>query len=41
MWGDRVPEEEEVEQLAQCFEYEWMQAVMTMLRHWGVAPTWY
>ncbi|TPX11135.1 uncharacterized protein E0L32_007996 [Thyridium curvatum] len=41
MWGGRYPEPEESEQLAQCFEYEWSQAVAGMLRHWPVPPTWY
>ncbi|ORY55643.1 uncharacterized protein BCR38DRAFT_122904 [Pseudomassariella vexata] len=41
MWGGRDPSQEEADQLAQCFEYEWAQAVANMLRHWSVAPTWY
>ena len=41
MWQDRSPSEEEADQLAQCFEYEWTQAVDTMLRHWPNTPTWY
>ncbi|KAI1392600.1 uncharacterized protein F4822DRAFT_441482 [Hypoxylon trugodes] len=41
MWGGRDPTQEEADQLAQCFEYEWTQAVENMLRHWPVAPTWY
>ncbi|KAK8043473.1 hypothetical protein PG993_005903 [Apiospora rasikravindrae] len=41
MWQDRSPTEEEADQLAQCFEYEWTQAVDTMLRHWPNSPTWY
>lgn len=41
MWGGRDPSQEEAEQLAQCFEHEWTQAVDNMLRHWSVAPTWY
>ncbi|KAK8132291.1 hypothetical protein PG999_000464 [Apiospora kogelbergensis] len=41
MWQDRSPTEEEADQLAQCFEYEWAQAVDTMLRHWPNSPTWY
>ncbi|KAK8061929.1 hypothetical protein PG994_008295 [Apiospora phragmitis] len=41
MWQDRSPTEEEADQLAQCFEYEWTQAVDTMLRHWPNPPTWY
>ncbi|CAM1506181.1 Fc.00g058220.m01.CDS01 [Cosmosporella sp. VM-42] len=41
MWGDMVPTEDEVKQLAACFEYEWNGAVDTMLRHWTFAPTWY
>ncbi len=41
MWAGRQPEPQEADQLAQCFEYEWIQAVTTMLRHWSVPPTWY
>ncbi|KAI8627804.1 hypothetical protein F5Y19DRAFT_155537 [Xylariaceae sp. FL1651] len=40
MWGGRDPSPEEVEQLTQCFRYEWTQAVDKMLRHWPAAPTW-
>ncbi|KAI1077458.1 hypothetical protein F5B20DRAFT_551302 [Whalleya microplaca] len=41
MWGGRDPTQEEADQLAQCFEWEWTQAVENMLRHWAVSPTWY
>jgi hypothetical protein len=41
MWGDTEPTAEEIQQLAQCFEYEWTQALNTMLRHWSRSPTWY
>ncbi|KAI0393069.1 hypothetical protein F5Y17DRAFT_459293 [Xylariaceae sp. FL0594] len=41
MWGGRHPTPEEAEQLAQCFVYEWTQAVDKMLRHWPNSPTWY
>lgn len=41
MWGGREPSPEEADQLAQCFEFEWNNAVNTMLRHWSVTPTWY
>jgi len=41
MWGGHDPDEVEVDQLAQCFETEWSQAVQTMMRHWSVPPTWY
>ncbi|KAB5517389.1 hypothetical protein GE09DRAFT_1208589 [Coniochaeta sp. 2T2.1] len=41
MWGDRDPEQGEVDQLAAVFEYEWSMAVQTMLRHWHGTPTWY
>ncbi|KAI0161972.1 hypothetical protein GGR57DRAFT_498317 [Xylariaceae sp. FL1272] len=41
MWGGRDPTPEEAEQLAQCFQYEWSQAVDQMLRHWPASPTWY
>jgi hypothetical protein len=39
MWGGRVPEAEEADQLAQCFTYEWDGAVGHMLRHWETPPT--
>ncbi|KAI0475743.1 hypothetical protein GGR56DRAFT_674273 [Xylariaceae sp. FL0804] len=35
MWGGRDPTEDEADQLARCFEYEWIQAVTNMLRHWA------
>ena len=35
------PQPAECAQLAACFEYEWTQAVTTMLRHWATPPTWY
>ena len=41
MWGGRSPSENEAAQLAQCFEYEWTQAIDHMLRHWATPPTWY
>ncbi|KAK3695712.1 hypothetical protein B0T22DRAFT_370404, partial [Podospora appendiculata] len=41
MWAGRLPEAEEAEQLAACFKYEWEMAVLNMLRHWQVSPTWY
>ncbi|CAK7229710.1 hypothetical protein SCUCBS95973_007319 [Sporothrix curviconia] len=48
MWGYNsetgepyTPADEEVARLAQCFEYEWTQAVTTLLRHWATPPTWY
>lgn len=41
MWGDKVPTQSEMEQLATCFEVEWTRAVVTMLRHWPTPPTWY
>lgn len=41
MWGGREPSEEEADQLALCFEFEWNSAINTMLRHWSVPPTWY
>ncbi|KAF5007907.1 hypothetical protein FDECE_5822 [Fusarium decemcellulare] len=40
MWGDKTPTQEEMEQLAMCFEMEWSKAVEVMLRHWLVPPTW-
>ncbi|KAI0142027.1 hypothetical protein BJ166DRAFT_597395 [Pestalotiopsis sp. NC0098] len=42
MWGGRDPTQEEADQLGACFEWEWMRAVESMLRHWADgAPTWY
>ncbi|KAK6087800.1 hypothetical protein SCUP234_01439 [Seiridium cupressi] len=42
MWGGRDPTQEEADQLSQCFEWEWRQAVESMLRHWDTSmPTWY
>ncbi|KAH7265815.1 hypothetical protein FSOLCH5_013244 [Fusarium solani] len=41
MWGETLPTQEDVEQLASCFELEWRTAVDTMLRHWATPPTWY
>ncbi|KAK4117903.1 hypothetical protein N656DRAFT_794314 [Canariomyces notabilis] len=41
MWGETQPDEEQIQQLAACFEYEWNGAVQAMLQHWTVAPTWY
>jgi hypothetical protein len=39
MWGGRVPETEEADQLALCFAYEWNDAMEQMLRHWETPPT--
>ena len=39
MWGGRVPETEEAQQLAACFAWEWNEALDQMLRHWDVPPT--
>ena len=41
MWGTKSPTAEEINQLAACFEYEWVTAIEVMLRHWKIAPTWY
>ncbi|ETS84394.1 hypothetical protein PFICI_02419 [Pestalotiopsis fici W106-1] len=42
MWGGRDPSQEEADQLGACFEWEWMQAIENMLRHWADGPpTWY
>ena len=41
MWGGRMPEPDEADQLAACFQYEWDTAIHNMLRHWQVSPTWY
>ncbi|CAG8950073.1 hypothetical protein HYFRA_00008306 [Hymenoscyphus fraxineus] len=39
MWGGRVPEPDEAQQLAACFAYEWKMALDQMLRHWETPPT--
>jgi hypothetical protein len=39
MWGGRVPDSLEARQLADCFEYEWTEALEQMLRHWQSPPT--
>ncbi|KAE9380434.1 hypothetical protein N431DRAFT_432707 [Stipitochalara longipes BDJ] len=39
MWGGRVPETEEAQQLALCFAWEWNEAIEQMLRHWDTPPT--
>lgn len=41
MWAEYEPTADELAQLTQCFEYEWTQAISTMLRHWSMPPTWY
>ncbi|KAK3364611.1 hypothetical protein B0T25DRAFT_69795 [Lasiosphaeria hispida] len=40
MWGGRQPSDEEAQELAACFQYEWDTAVQKMLRHWQATPTW-
>ncbi|KAE8450269.1 hypothetical protein EG329_006697 [Mollisiaceae sp. DMI_Dod_QoI] len=39
MWGGRTPEAAEAQQLADCFAYEWNDALAQMLRHWDTPPT--
>jgi len=39
MWGGRDPSAEEAQQLADCFAYEWNEALRQMLRHWATPPT--
>ncbi len=41
MWGDETPTSDQLVQLATCFETSWMTAIVTMLRHWSISPTWY
>lgn len=41
MWGSMEPTDEQIEQLAACFEHAWSEAVDNMLRHWTHSPTWY
>ncbi|KAG9245530.1 hypothetical protein BJ878DRAFT_533844 [Calycina marina] len=38
MWGGRVPQPEETKQLADCFAWEWNEALEQMLRHWETPP---
>ncbi|TVY31029.1 hypothetical protein LHYA1_G000263 [Lachnellula hyalina] len=39
MWGGRIPEAEEAQQLADCLAWEWHEALEQMLRHWENPPT--
>ena len=39
MWGGRVPEADEAQQLAACFAWEWNEALEQLLRHWDTPPT--
>ncbi|TVY48086.1 hypothetical protein LOCC1_G002050 [Lachnellula occidentalis] len=39
MWGGRMPEAEEAQQLAECLAWEWHGALDQMLRHWENPPT--
>jgi hypothetical protein len=39
MWGGRIPDALEAQQLADCFAYEWTEALEQMLRHWETPPT--
>jgi hypothetical protein len=39
MWGGRTPEVDEARQLADCFSWEWNEALGQMLRHWDTPPT--
>ncbi|KAL3418804.1 hypothetical protein PVAG01_09025 [Phlyctema vagabunda] len=39
MWGGRLPETQEADQLAACFSWEWNEATEQMLRHWDTPPT--
>lgn len=39
MWGGRYPEQQEADQLAACFDFEWSEALEQMLRHWESPPT--
>ncbi|KAK4183929.1 hypothetical protein QBC35DRAFT_392840 [Podospora australis] len=41
MWAGTYPDDEQVAQLAACFEHEWSSAVGRMLSHWQGSPTWY
>ena len=39
MWGGRIPDAQEAQELANCFAYEWNEALEQMLRHWETPPT--
>jgi len=39
MWGGRIPEADEAQQLAACLAWEWNEALDQMLRHWENPPT--
>jgi len=39
MWGGRIPDAQEAQQLADCFAYEWNEALKQLLRHWESPPT--
>ncbi|RDL36557.1 Uncharacterized protein BP5553_05909 [Venustampulla echinocandica] len=39
MWGGRVPDTDEAQQLAACFSWEWNEALSQLLRHWEAPPT--
>ncbi|KAK4223797.1 hypothetical protein QBC38DRAFT_38595 [Podospora fimiseda] len=40
MWTGMQPTSEQIQQLANCFMYEWSNAVQRMLQHWQVPPVW-
>ena len=39
MWGGRIPDANEARQLADCFAWEWSEALDQMLRHSDNPPT--
>ncbi|KAK4663740.1 hypothetical protein QC763_611070 [Podospora pseudopauciseta] len=41
MWGDVVPDDQQIQELAAYFSQEWTYAINWMLQHWTAAPVWY
>ena len=39
MWGGEYPDQQDADQLATCFAFEWNEALEQMLRHWETPPT--
>lgn len=39
MWGGRIPDADEAQQLAACLAWEWNEALDQMLRHWDEPPS--
>ncbi|KAK0726185.1 hypothetical protein B0T21DRAFT_336376 [Apiosordaria backusii] len=41
MWGDTVPDDQQVQELAAYFSQAWSGAITWMLQHWAAPPVWY